>query len=67
MLDNGRGRLEPFVLTAGRRPRYESVTVEGLGLLPGLPFYRVAVVRPKEAAGAGAGAADAAVPVREGP
>jgi hypothetical protein len=46
LLDNGRGKLEPFVLTAGRRERYHSIAVEGLNLVPRPGFERLTVVWP---------------------
>jgi hypothetical protein len=49
LLDNGHGKLEPFVLTAGRRERYLVETVAGLDVLPGSPFDHIAVVRLKGA------------------
>jgi hypothetical protein len=43
LLDNGRGKLVPFILTGGRRSRYRTAVVDGLDLvlLPG--FDRIAV------------------------
>jgi hypothetical protein len=46
LLDNGHGRLEPFVLTAGRRQRHEMLTVDGLDILPIAGFDRIAVAWP---------------------
>jgi len=46
LLDNGHQKLEPFVLTAGRRPRYSVCEVEGLQVVPRPGFDRVAVVWP---------------------
>jgi hypothetical protein len=46
LLDNGHGKLEPFVLTTGRRPRHGCHTVEGLDLIPYPGFDRIAVARP---------------------
>jgi hypothetical protein len=46
LLDNGHGKLEPFVLTAGRRLRYTTQTVEGLDLVPCAGFERLAVAWP---------------------
>ena len=45
LLDNGHGKLEPFVLTAGRRARYAVREVSGLDLVPcpGFDGLRVAV------------------------
>jgi nucleoside-diphosphate-sugar epimerase len=63
LLDNGHGRLEPFVLTAGRRVLYQTRAVEGLDLI-GLPgFERIQVAaprpgRPVEAPAEAAGAAE---------
>jgi hypothetical protein len=47
LLDNGHQRLEPFVLTAGRRPRHASRIVDGLDLVPIAGFDRIAVVWPQ--------------------
>jgi hypothetical protein len=44
LLDNGHQGLEPFVLTAGRRPRHASRVVDGLDLVPAAGFDRIAVV-----------------------
>jgi len=48
LLDNGRGKLEPFVLTAGRRLRHDTQTVQGLNLIamPGFESIQVATPRP---------------------
>jgi hypothetical protein len=46
LLDNGHQKLEPFVLTAGRRPRYCVRHVEVLELVPCPGFDRIAVVWP---------------------
>jgi hypothetical protein len=46
LLDNGHRQLEPFVLTAGRRPRYGARTIDGLDLVPAAGFDRLAVVWP---------------------
>jgi hypothetical protein len=46
LLDNGHQKLEPFVLTAGRRPRYGARIIEGLDLVPAAGFDRIAVVWP---------------------
>jgi hypothetical protein len=46
LLDNGRQMLEPFVLTAGRRPRHGTRLVEGLDLVPVAAFERLAVFWP---------------------
>jgi hypothetical protein len=48
LLDNGHGRLEPFVLTAGRRQRYRMEIVSGLDVVPLEGFDRIAVVRAGE-------------------
>jgi hypothetical protein len=47
LVDNGHGKLEPFVLTAGRRPRYATREVGGLDLVhcPGFDCLRVATER----------------------
>jgi hypothetical protein len=50
LLDNGHGSLEPFVLTAQRRLRYTCQLVEGLSIVPGLGFDRIAVARLKDEA-----------------
>jgi hypothetical protein len=42
-LDNGHGKLEPFVLTAGRQQRYAVQTVDGLDVVPEAGFERIAV------------------------
>lgn len=52
LLDNGRQKLEPFVLTGGRRPRYHVRVLDGLDLVPIPGFERIAVVWPKEPAAA---------------
>jgi hypothetical protein len=46
LLDNGRGQLVPFVLTAGRRPRYQTRMLDRLNLVPRPGFERLAVVWP---------------------
>jgi hypothetical protein len=46
LLDNGRGKLEPFVLTSGRRSRYHVRIIDGLELVPAPGFERLAVVWP---------------------
>ncbi len=48
LLDNGHEKLEPFVLTAGRRQRYHTQTVEGLDVVPAPGFDRIAVAWPLE-------------------
>jgi hypothetical protein len=62
LLDNGHGGLEPFVLTAGRRPQYATRIVEGLDVLPLPGFDRVAVAEPL-----GRAAADSAPQSRPAP
>jgi len=47
LLDNAHQGLEPFVLTAGRRPRYASRIVDGLDLVPVAGFDRIEVVWPQ--------------------
>ena len=44
--DNGHGRLEPYVLTTGRRERSVVRTVSGLDLIPLPGFDRIAVTWP---------------------
>jgi hypothetical protein len=46
LLDNGHQKLEPFVLTAGRRPRYGARVVDGFDLVPAAGFDRLAMVWP---------------------
>jgi hypothetical protein len=46
LLDNGHQKLEPFVLTAGRRPRYGARVIDGLNLVPAAGFDRLAMVWP---------------------
>jgi hypothetical protein len=43
LLDNGHGKLEPFVMTAGRRQRYTVQTVDGLDVLPELGFESIGI------------------------
>jgi hypothetical protein len=45
LVDNGHGSLEPFVLTAGRRPRHACQEITGLDLIncPGFESIHVAV------------------------
>lgn len=47
LLDNGHGKLEPFVLTAGRRQRHDTEIVSGLDLvaMPGFESIRIAVAK----------------------
>ncbi len=47
LLDNGRGKLEPFVLTGSRRSRYHVRTIDGLDILAAPGFERLAVVWPQ--------------------
>jgi hypothetical protein len=47
LLDNGHQKLEPFVLTGGRRSRYHARLVEGLDIVPTPGFDRLAVVWPQ--------------------
>jgi hypothetical protein len=47
LVDNLHGGLEPFVLSAGRRERYDSRLVQGLDLLPGPAFDHIEVARLK--------------------
>ncbi len=47
LLDNGHGKLEPFVLTSGRRTRYAARVVDGLDLVPVAGLDRLAVVWPQ--------------------
>ena len=49
LLDNGHGKLEPFVMTAGRRPRYQTHVIDGLDSvpLPGFDQISVAVAADK--------------------
>jgi hypothetical protein len=47
LLDNGREKLEPFVLTNGRRSRYHTRVIDGLDLIAAPGFERLAVVGPQ--------------------
>lgn len=47
LVDNLHGGLEPFVLTGGRRERYEANIVTDLDILPGSTFDHIAVARLK--------------------
>jgi hypothetical protein len=47
LLDNGHGKLEPFVLTGGRRMRYDSRILDGINLVHAAGFDRLAVVWPR--------------------
>jgi hypothetical protein len=44
LLDNGRRKLEPFVLTSGRRSRYQVRVIDGLDVVAAAGFDRIAVV-----------------------
>jgi hypothetical protein len=44
LLDNGHGKLEPFVLTSGRRSRYRVRMIHGLNLVAAPGFDRLALV-----------------------
>jgi hypothetical protein len=46
LVDNAHQKLEPFVLTAGRRPRYGTRIIDGLDLVPVAGFDRLAMVWP---------------------
>jgi hypothetical protein len=46
--DNGHGKLVPFVLTGTRRTRYTLRMIDGLNLLPGEGFDRIAVAWSEE-------------------
>ena len=48
LLDNGHGRLEPFVMTAGRRPRYQTHAIAGLDSVPLPGFDQISVAVPAE-------------------
>ena len=64
LLDNGRQKLEPFVLTGGRRSRYHVRTIDGLDLIAAPGCERLAVVWPQTSAAAPhPQSADAPVPV----
>jgi hypothetical protein len=47
LLDNGHGKLEPFVLSGGRRSRYRVRVLDGLDLVPAPGFDRIAMVWPE--------------------
>jgi hypothetical protein len=53
LLDNGHGKLEPFVLTAGRRLRHQTQVIEDLNLipLPGFERIEIATLKNEEASG----------------
>lgn len=44
LLDNGHEKLEPFVLTGGRRSRYQMRVLDGLDVIAAPGFERLAVV-----------------------
>jgi hypothetical protein len=44
LLDNGCGKLEPFVLTGGRRSRYQTRVIDKLDVIAAPGFDRLAVV-----------------------
>jgi hypothetical protein len=46
LVDNSHGQLEPFVLTAGRRLRYQTRQVDGLDVVPAPGFDRIAIASP---------------------
>jgi hypothetical protein len=46
LLDNGHRKLEPFVLTAGRRRRHRTQTLDGLKLVPHSGFEQITVAWP---------------------
>ncbi len=48
LLDNGHGKLEPFVLTGGRRQRYQTQSVEGLEVVPAPGFDRILIAARDE-------------------
>jgi hypothetical protein len=48
LLDNGHGRLEPFVMTAARRPRYQTHLIGGLDSVPLPGFDQISVAVPVE-------------------
>jgi hypothetical protein len=50
LVDNGHGKLEPFVLTGSRRSRYHVRAIEGLDIVAAPGFDRLAVVWPQTAA-----------------
>lgn len=50
LLDNGHQKLEPFVLTAARRSRYHTRTIEGLNLVSSPGFNRITIIWPQEPA-----------------
>jgi hypothetical protein len=47
LLDNGHEKLEPFVLTSGRRARYRTRVIDGLDVIAAPGFERLAVVWPQ--------------------
>jgi hypothetical protein len=48
LLDNGRGRLEPFLLTQKRRPQHRVEYHDGLSLVPLPGFERIAIATPRD-------------------
>ena len=54
LLDNGHGKLVPFVLTGGRREHYATETVGGLDLVPRAGLDRIVVAAPLDARADGA-------------
>ncbi len=50
LLDNGNQKLEPFVLTGGRRSRYQIRVLDGLDVVAAPGFERLAVVWPQTSA-----------------
>jgi hypothetical protein len=64
LLDNGHGKLVPFVLTGGRRSRYRTGVVDGLDLVPLPGFDRIVVAAEPAAADE---SADAAAGTAKGP
>ncbi len=47
LLDNGHGKLEPFVLTSRRQRHYHLRVIDGLNVVPAPGFERIAVVWPQ--------------------
>ena len=64
LLDNGHGKLEPFVMTAGRRLRYGVQEIDGLNVIPLHGFDRIAVAFPQDARPSAPPAADGDVALR---
>jgi hypothetical protein len=48
LMDNGHQKLVPFVLTANRRQRYRTETVEGIDAVPCPGLERITVAWPRE-------------------